>query len=354
MITEKEMTKQDMRRVEANGYLCRECQSRLIVTWSSEKNCFILRCSEDINHTGITRHDVKFENKLRRYHSMESTELMRMGESQMLKRVEMAKFPQELTVADKKLLAQVAITYGFDPLMGEISIYQGRPFVSIDGRYRKAQESGLLDGVETRPATEQERKDWGIPDGDYFFRAEVYVKGASHPFIGWGRVHSSETRPGSKKPGDTTSTFKPIQSNPQRMAEKRAEAQALRKAFHIPLPSIEDIGSPDYDIDSTAVAVNTTTGEIAEPKEPKPQKEKQVKAEEPVQETEEVTATESKIDLQWLKESLEQLQWTDCGEYLMNKYKVKGSRISEMVGKLTPEQQAEFVSEVQRRLDADR
>ena len=342
MITEKEMTKQDMRRVEANGYLCRECQSRLIVTWSSEKNCFILRCSEDINHTGITRHDIKFENKLRRYHSMESTELMRMGESQMLKRVEMAKFPQELTVADKKLLAQVAITYGFDPLMGEVSIYQGRPFVSIDGRYRKAQESGLLDGVETRPATEQERKDWQIPDGDYFFRAEVYVKGASHPFIGWGRVHKAETIGGKG--------FKPVEKNPQRMAEKRAEAQALRKAFHIPLPSVEDIGTPEYDIESTAVAVNTTTGEIAEPK---PRKEKQAKIEEPAQKPEEAKSTESKVDLQWLKESLEQLQWADCGEYLMSKYKVKGQRISEIVGKLSPEQQAEFVEEVQRRLDAN-
>jgi len=41
--------------------------------------------------------------------------------------------------------------------------------------------------------------------------------------------------------------FQPVQNNPQRMAEKRAEAQALRKAFHIPLPSIEDIGLPEED-----------------------------------------------------------------------------------------------------------
>jgi hypothetical protein len=38
-----------------------------------------------------------------------------------------------------------------------------------------------------------------------------------------------------------------------RKAEKRAEAQALRKAFHINLPSIEDIGSPDYEPESVKV-----------------------------------------------------------------------------------------------------
>ena len=63
----------------------------------------------------------------------------------------------------------IPITYGFDPLMGEISIYQGRPYVSIDGRYRKAQETGNLDGVSTRPANKQEREDWQIPVGDFFF-----------------------------------------------------------------------------------------------------------------------------------------------------------------------------------------
>jgi hypothetical protein len=189
---------------------------------------------------------------------MDSISLEKMTETQMMARVNSARFPQELTAPDKKLLAMVAITYGFDPLMGEITIYQGRPYVSIDGRYRKAQETGNLCGVKTRPATEQERKDWQIPEGDYFYHAEVYVKGGGFNFFeGWGRVKGLETKPGSSRQGDTTSTYKPIQSNPQRMAEKRAEAFALRKAFHINLPSKEDIGSPDEEVD-------TVTGEIVE------------------------------------------------------------------------------------------
>jgi hypothetical protein len=178
----------------------------------------------------------------------------------------MAKFPQDLTPMDKIMLVKVAVNYGFDPLMGEVSIYQGKPYVSIDGRYRKAQETGMLNGVESRPATKQEREEWEIPVGDYFFRAEVSVKGADKLFVGWGRVRGCETRPGSNKPGDTTSTYKPIQGNPQRMAEKRAEAQALRKAFHIDLPSIEDIGTEEATepVGVKVIDVEPSTGEIVD------------------------------------------------------------------------------------------
>ncbi len=258
------MSLADMQKAERDGYLCAVCQGRLTVAHGGYFgiNSYILRCGNDINHTGITRHDKKYEEKIRRSLSMDSTSLTKLDEKTMLQRVEMARFPQELTLQDKKLLSQVAITYGFDPLMGEVTIYQGKPYVSIDGRYRKAQETGNLDGVETRPANKQERADWEIPNGDYFFRSEVWVKGSLRPIVAWGRVFGAETT--INKPGDA---YKPVVKNPQRMAEKRAEAQALRKGFHIPLPSIEDIESPDYDTEGTARIVDKETGEITEGKE---------------------------------------------------------------------------------------
>ena len=262
MITEETMSYEDMEKAAKNNSLCTQCQGLLVLAWGFAHGFdgWILRCT-DISHTGITRHNIKQEKIIKEAYSMDSTALIKMEPGQMMERIEMAKFPKDLTTPEKKMLAQVAITYGFDPLMGEITIYQGRPWVSIDGRYRKAQETGKLDGVSTRPATKQEREDWQIPDGDYFFRSEVYVKEARFPFVAWGRVRGSETQGGKG--------YTPVETNPQRMAEKRAEGQALRKAFHIPLPSIEDIGSPDYGIESTAIEVNTDTGEIVEtPSEP--------------------------------------------------------------------------------------
>ncbi len=165
---------------------------------------------------------------------MDSNALMKLDERAMARRVEMAKFPQQLSPADKHVLVIAARSYGFDPLMNEITIYQGRPYVTFEGRYRKAQETGLLNGVSTRPATREEREAWGIPEGDYFFRAEVYKKGCDYAFTGWGRVFASEIS------GDP---HLPVAKNPQRMAEKRAEVQALKKAFSIPLPSFEYIGT---------------------------------------------------------------------------------------------------------------
>ena len=253
MINTTSMPLQDMRKAERDGATCGECGGRMFVAWIDGE--FVLRC-QDLNHTTITYRDKQREQKIMEVR-MDSTALTTMTEMQMIERVNLARFPKELTQVDKQILANAAISYGFDPLMGEISVYQGHPFVSIDGRYRKAQETGLLDGVETRPATKQEREDWEIKDGDYFFRSEVYVKGSSRPFVGWGRVRASETIGGKG--------FTPVETNPQRMAEKRAEAQALRKAFSIPLPSLEDIGSPDvdYPVDaSTGEIIDTTAEEV--------------------------------------------------------------------------------------------
>jgi hypothetical protein len=252
MITTEQMNHGDMRRVVAEGYTCGECGERLAVVWGGSVgiNSYVLRCHNSLEHNTINRHDVEREQKIqqiREIRKLDSKSLMNMSDTQMTERINLTKFPSSVTITDKKMLVKVALTYGFDPLMGELMVYQGRPFVTIDGRYRKAQETGLLDGVNTRPATKQEKEDWGIPPDDYYFRAEVFVKGATHPFVGWGRVRKSETAAGSTREGDNTSTYKPIQNNPQRMAEKRAEAQALRKAFSIPLPSAEDIGSPDAD-----------------------------------------------------------------------------------------------------------
>uniref|UniRef100_A0A6M3IXX1 Uncharacterized protein n=1 Tax=viral metagenome TaxID=1070528 RepID=A0A6M3IXX1_9ZZZZ len=347
-LTEADITHEQMKDAVNKGYLCGKCGGTISIAWGGSIgiNGYILRCGNDITHTGITRHDKKHEQKMKESFSMDSTALQKMTETQMVERVNMARFPQDLTPADKKLLAQVAITYGFDPLMGEVSIYQGRPFVSIDGRYRKAQETEQLDGVETRPATKQEREDWQIPAGDYFFHSEVYLKGARKPFIGWGRVYMAETVGGKG--------FKPVEKNPQRMAEKRAEAQALRKAFHIPLPSIEDIGNPDYDVESTAIDV--TTGEIPEQK---PEKEKASNKQQPTSQpvtppSEGVEEQPSPIDLTWLKEALEKIEasgvdkWRKVDVLARLNITVNGEhkKISDAVRRLSSDQATDFASEV--------
>jgi hypothetical protein len=269
MILETEMSYEEM-QAYIETHRC-ACGSRLTIAWGGSfgHNCYIVRCGKDPEHDTFTGHDKKEEDykKLKReVLKLDSKSLTTMPESQMIERINSAKFPQELSPADKILLAKAAISYGFDPLMGEITIFQGRPYISIDGRYRMAQETEKLDGVESRPANEDERSEWRIPNDDYFFHAEVYVKGSQRPFVGWGRVRAEEQQ--IKKDGDK---YKPIVTNPQRMAEKRAEAQALRKAFHIPLPSIEDV--PEYeDIDTEyRIVEESTSSECTQSKSSDPE-----------------------------------------------------------------------------------
>jgi len=59
----------------------------------------------------------------------------------------------------------------------------------------------------------------------------------------------------------------------------------------------------------------------------------------------------SKIDMGWLKESLETLNWADAGKYLRERYNASGTSVKQLVESLSPEQQEEFVAEVQERLD---
>lgn len=161
--------------------------------------------------------------------SMDSKALMKLGEGGMLARIEQAKFPQALKQEEKKLVAEIALSYGLDPIMNELSIYQGRPYPTVNAWYRKSQETGQFDGINSRPATKQEREERNAKVGDLLYCVEVWRKGCSHPFVGWGRVRAEETK------GDS---HLPIVKDPDRMAEKRGEMQGMRKAFSIPMPPL--------------------------------------------------------------------------------------------------------------------
>jgi len=69
------------------------------------------------------------------------------------------------------------------------------------------------------------------------------------------------------------------------------------------------------------------------------------------QSVKEETKAEIVIDMDWLRESLESLGWTDVVGWLNHKYGTTGKRVSEIVKELTPDQQKEFANEVQERLD---
>lgn len=258
MITEETMNVEAMKK-KAKSHKCGVCGGVLNVAWGGSLgyNGYILRC-RNIDHDVLTDYkkptpEYEEGNKLfRRLNGMDTTALMKMNETQMMARIAQAKFPKDLTAPERKLMAEVSISYGLDPLMQELMIYQGNPYLTINARYRKAQETGKFDGINTRPATKEEQETRHAKEGDYLYCAEVWVKGSSHPFIGWGRVRAAETK---------GSEHLPIVKDPDRQAEKRAEAMGLRKAFSMPVPfqSWEELQEEE-----AGRVIDTETGEIIE------------------------------------------------------------------------------------------
>jgi len=102
--------------------------------------------------------------------------------------------------------------------LGEVILYQGKPYITLDGRIRLAHATGLLVGLEPRPATRMERENYGAEDGDQLWVCDCYRRGAGRAFKGWGFVGKNDRNPVTK-------------THPREMAKKRARYDALRAAF---------------------------------------------------------------------------------------------------------------------------
>jgi hypothetical protein len=151
--------------------------------------------------------------------------------------------------------------------MGELLIIHGGLFVPLSARLRKAQETEKLDGVNTRPATMDEKKGRRYGDEDDLWVAEIWQKECSRPFAAFGGVKKREVDKAiaQAKNNNRDPDALPIVKDPAQHAEKRAIARGLRMGFHLPLPSAEDVGSEETDRDAVTVRViNEETGEIIE------------------------------------------------------------------------------------------
>jgi len=234
--------------------VCAECGGRLVVRYDLIEHREYIICNENEAHEGIRNTWAETLKQIREEISMDSIALMKLDEGGMLARIDTAKFPQALKAEEKKWIAEMALSYGLDPIMNELSIYQGRPYPTVNAWYRKAQETGKFDGMNSRPANQQERKERNAKEGDYLYCVEVWRKGSAHPFVGWGRVRAEETK------GDP---HLPIVKDPDRMAEKRGEMQGMRKAFSIPMPPMSFEEATDTYVEGVGKVIKAT-GEIIE------------------------------------------------------------------------------------------
>lgn len=188
---------------------------------------------------------------------MSGRELAVANENTMLQRIESSRWLKSLSADDRRSLAQLSVQYGFDPLMKELVIYEGSPYITVAGLIRMAHRQKMFAGVEDRPMSEEERKQYGY-NAPVCWIAKVYRKDWRVPAVGTGRANPD----------------KPLRENPierhhpEWMARSRALRQALKLAFphFLPFEEFETAEERGIDpetgeiLDGQAVAVSEPNG----------------------------------------------------------------------------------------------
>jgi hypothetical protein len=133
----------------------------------------------------------------------------------------------------------------------DVTLYDGKPWITIDGRVKLMRRNPDWDGHTLRPLKPDEKADWGYDKDDIVIECLVHLKGKKDPIQGYGRVRKAE-RFGTSD-GQRQNPIAKI--HPVELATKRALARAERFAF----------GTESYvDDDELEEAVRTVVSERAE------------------------------------------------------------------------------------------
>lgn len=234
------------RRLERT-HQCGICTGLLTTRWNGREDSWEVVCGTDHRHQGFQAH-------------LTWTETYRRGQwvppeirDKIERRLEMSQQGQQIepkgspgralaiyeastgykVVGEQALAAlDYARAVGLLPELGHICLYFSKPWVTIDGWYYRFRQKYPGGHVVTFPLLANDRQALMLGEDVHAWKAEVYDsdKGALLS-VGYGYARAGE-KPLSKK-----SAVEP--DWPWRMAEKRAEEDALRKA--VPL-EIEDAG----------------------------------------------------------------------------------------------------------------
>lgn len=119
--------------------------------------------------------------------------------------------------------------YQLDPV-SDLTLFEGRPFITIDGRLRLLRRHPDYRGYACRPLLKDEKTAWGFESEDIV--VECVIRTASWGEISArGRVASTEVEGARERARQSGKKAAPIGTHPVEIAEKRAIARAERAAF---------------------------------------------------------------------------------------------------------------------------
>jgi len=127
-------------------------------------------------------------------------------------------------------LIEFAEELGLDAYRGHVVLMYGQPYVGLDGYLYHANRSRRPYRLESRPLTEDERAAMQLKKGDHGWKSDITFPDTNQLFTGIGIVTRGEMTETSKKKPDQL-RYPVVAAKPQIMAQKRADWQALRRAF---------------------------------------------------------------------------------------------------------------------------
>lgn len=206
-------------------HVCPEHGEKLCVAWHAKENSYVIRCSEGHFPEEVTRQLTPIQE-----HKAGKREA-HAPIFELLPRKDLA--TNELLVPEVvKALMSYTYKYGLDPYRGHVVMMYGKPYISIDGYLYHASQTGKPYTLQSRPMTTKEITQYKIGKTDHAWLAKVTFTETGDEFTGLGIVTYEEMT--AKSPRDTSKFRSPVvAAHPWQLAQKRAEWQALRRAFPI-------------------------------------------------------------------------------------------------------------------------
>jgi len=250
------------------------CGKRLIMCWGGHYgvNAYVVRCAMRRDHTEtqrIPRTRKLYDPDTKSFIEVDVMTQKPVGQvlavpttrEGMIERVNHAQqaglWPSQMTREQKAMMVQAALAYGVDPLLGEIILYQGRPYITINARRRKDAEAGHRPTITFRiPTTEEQAalERAGIFQEGDLYQCCTLATEWGNSVQAWGKVTKLE-RTNGRSPVAT--------SYPLEMAQKRAEARARLMAYGpTPLPDIPGLAVGEIAEDVPDVIIEGESHEL--------------------------------------------------------------------------------------------
>ena len=224
--------------------VCAVCGADLVVIRDQATLDMVIRCGRDKSHVGYVEPPGK-EQAVRRGEMPAGSQPEDRRPQERAVELRGPELERALTTdfstgevlqpARVQMLIAYAAEARLNVKLGHVMIYQGAPRVTVDGYHYAARLGGRSVRVATRPLREEEYTPYKIAEQDYAWIAWDADRDEAHSETGLGIVTLQEINEMSaKNPGKHRSPV--VGAHPQRMAQKRAEWQFLRKRVPLGLP----------------------------------------------------------------------------------------------------------------------